>query len=268
MAVKMSRIMEAMEAVAPAHLAEEWDNVGLLLGREDREISGALIALDVLDEIIDEALKLGANAIITHHPAIFSPINRINDASAAGRRLLRLIESKICVYSAHTNLDVAVGGINDVLFDTLSLVNKQHICEGKPGVFAGRAGFLQAPMTLAEFAKHTRRCLELKTISYCGAADAPVGKVGMVAGSSANIEFFTAAKATGCDTFVTSDIKFSMAQAAADMKLNLIDATHYASENIFANSLKRRLEALLPGLKLYVSDVDGQVFNTVSITEG
>ena len=261
----MFQIIDVMEQIAPRHLAEEWDNVGLLVGRADAEISTALIALDVLDAVIDEAIKHGANAIITHHPVIFSPISRINDASPAGRRLLRLIENKIAVYSAHTNLDAADGGVNDTLFDTLGLIQKEFICEGRPGVFGGRAGKLSVSMTLSQFAKHVQKCLRLDTISFCGDAHAGVNKIGIAAGGTANIDFFKAVKRAGCDTFVTSDIKFTMARAAADMGLNLVDATHFASENIFASALKGQLAVALPGLQLIVSQVDGQVFNTISI---
>jgi dinuclear metal center YbgI/SA1388 family protein len=158
MSAKMSQIMEIIEKLAPTDIAEEWDNVGLLVGRGNADVSKVLIALDALDAVVDEAIALGADAIITHHPAIFRPINRITDESTSGRRLLRLIEGGICLYSAHTNLDAADGGVNDMLFDIFGLLNRELICETKPGVFAGRAGILSEPMRLSDFAltvKHT-----------------------------------------------------------------------------------------------------------------
>jgi len=261
----MCKIIEAIEAVAPPQLAEAWDNIGLLVGYKDVEISTALIALDITDAVIDEALAIDANAVITHHPVIFKPINRINDGTAAGRRLLRLIENRICVFSAHTNLDVVEGGINDILFDALGLTEKESICETMPGVFAGRAGILAESLKLSEFAKHVQRCLGLDAARFCGDLDAPVGKVGLVAGSAANESFFAGAISAGCTTFVTSDIKFSAAQAALDMGLNLVDATHFGSENIFAENLKGRLSAVLPQCNFVVSNINGQVFNTTGV---
>jgi len=259
----MCRIIEVIEELAPISLSEEWDNVGLLVGRQDADISRALIALDVLDSVIDEALACGATAIISHHPLIFSPLNRINDANPLGKRLMRLIENGICVYAAHTNLDTAEGGINDMLFDTLGFTNKEHVCETRPGVFVGRAGTPSESITLSELAKLVQNKLGLSTATYCGLGDAKVSKIGLIAGSSANPDFFKGAIAAGCDTFITSDIKFAMAQAASDMGLNLIDATHYGSEALFAGKLVGYLAARLPNVEFIASEVDGQIFKTV-----
>ena len=263
MSVKMSQIMEIIEELAPLETAEEWDNVGLLAGRREADVSKALIALDMLDDVVDEAAAIGAQTIITHHPAIFKPINRITDENPLGRRLLRLIEGSICLYAAHTNLDAAKGGVNDILFDTFGLIDKEFICEIKPGVFLGRAGILPAPMSLSDFALHVKSTLSLNTATFCGDANATVRKVGVIGGGSANTNFFEGALAAGCDTFVTSDIKLSAAQTALDMGLNLVDATHYGGEVIFAERLAEYLRERLCGAEFVVSKVNGQPFKTV-----
>jgi len=263
MSVKMSQIIEAIEKLAPIDIAEDWDNVGLLLGRREADISRVLIGLDALDAVVDEAIAIGAQAIITHHPAIFRPIDRITDETPLGRRLLRLAESGICLYAAHTNLDATIGGVNDMLFEIFGLLNKEFICESRPGVFAGRAGNLPAPMALASFAVIVKEHLNLDTATYCGDGDAVVRKVGIIGGGSANPAFFAGVAAAGCDTFVTSDIKLSAAQAALDMNLNLIDATHYGSEVIFAERLIKYLVPQFEGIDFAASKVNGQPFRTV-----
>ncbi|MDR2184013.1 MAG: Nif3-like dinuclear metal center hexameric protein [Clostridiales bacterium] len=265
MSVKMSQIMEAIERLAPLDIAEDWDNVGLLVGRRDAHVSKALIALDALDAVIDEAAAMGAQAIITHHPAIFKPIDRITDETPAGRRLLRLAEGGICLYAAHTNLDAADGGINDMLFDIFGLLNREFICEGRPGIFAGRAGILPVPRTLAGFAATVKDTLCLDAASYCGNGNDTVRKVGIIGGASANPAFFAGVLAAGCDTFITSDIKLSAAQAALDMGLSLVDATHYGSEAVFAQKLADYLRQNISGAEFVVSTVDGQPFKTVCI---
>ena len=265
MTVKMGQIMEIIEKLAPINIAEEWDNVGLLVGRCEADVSKVLIALDALDAVVDEAVAIGADAIITHHPVIFRPINRITDENPLGRRLLRLIEGGICLYSAHTNLDAVDGGINDMLIDIFGLLNKEFICESKPGVFTGRAGILPDATTLSDFALKVKNTLGLAVAAYCGDGDAAVCKVGIIGGGSANTDFFAGVLAAGCDTFLTSDIKLSSAQAALDMGLNLVDMTHYGGEVIFAERLAEYLRRRVDKVEFIVSKIDGQVFKTVSI---
>ena len=258
--VKMSNIIDEIEILAPLNLADSNDNVGLLVGRKDEFVSKILIALDALDEVIDEAVSIGANAIITHHPIIRDSLNRINDDTPLGRRLLRLIENKISLYSAHTNLDQTEGGINDILFDIFDLRNKEFICEGKPGVFAGRAGLLCEEMPLVDFARFVKEKLDLHSAIYCGESSAKVHKVGVIGGGSANLSFFEKAVTAGCDTYVTSDIKLSNARVALDIGLNLVDATHYGSEVIFATHLKNYLQSKFNNLEIFVSKINGQPF--------
>ncbi|MCL2573762.1 MAG: Nif3-like dinuclear metal center hexameric protein [Defluviitaleaceae bacterium] len=260
MSIKLSQIIEIIENLAPVDIAEEWDNVGLLVGRREATVSKVLLALDALDAVIDEAIEIGADAIITHHPIIFRPISQITNETPLGCRLLKLIEGGICLYSAHTNLDATEGGLNDTLFDILGLSNKEFICESKPSVFAGRAGTLSMPISLSDFAIIVKNVLSLDVATYCGNGDDIVHKVGIISGGSANREFFRGALAAGCDTFITSDIKLDVAQAALDMKLNLIDATHYGSEVIFAEELAKYLRERVSGVEFVASKINGQVF--------
>ena len=121
MSVKCSDIINIMEEYANSNLAEDWDNVGLMVGDENKTISKILVALDIEDKIIDEAIEKNCDMIITHHPFIFKGIKSIKASDTIGARIIKLIKNNICVFSAHTNLDIAKNGTNDTLANLLNL---------------------------------------------------------------------------------------------------------------------------------------------------
>ena len=124
MSVKVKDIMGVMESIAPKKLAEGWDNVGLAVGDPQREVKKILVALDVIDPVIAEAKAVGAQMIVTHHPMLlFKKIESITTQNGLGRRIYDLIENGIAAFSAHTNLDIAAGGTNDVLAELAGLDN-------------------------------------------------------------------------------------------------------------------------------------------------
>ncbi|MCL2352232.1 MAG: Nif3-like dinuclear metal center hexameric protein [Firmicutes bacterium] len=224
-------IMEQMEAYAPAALAEDWDNVGLLAGRPEKAVRTVLLALDATDKAVREAVSRGADALVTHHPLIFKPISRVTSETAQGRRLLELIERGVACFCAHTNLDRAAGGVNDALFELLGLRDKEQIgrdAYGLPG--QGRAGYLPAPASLRDFAAHVQKTLKLDSIRYCGDSGAVLKKIGICAGGAAGAKYARMAAEAKCDCYVTGDIGYHDAQAIADMGLCAVDATHYAGE--------------------------------------
>ena len=117
-------ILKYIESIAPPYMAESWDNVGLLCGRKTREVKKILVALDSFRSVIDEAIEVGADLIVTHHPLIFGEeLKAVNEDTETGRCLLTLMERGIAAINAHTNLDMAPGGINEVLAQRLALVN-------------------------------------------------------------------------------------------------------------------------------------------------
>ena len=124
MSVKVKDIMGVMEKIAPRHLAEGWDNVGLAIGDPEREVTKILVALDVIDPVVEEAKEIGAEMIVTHHPMLlFKKIESITTQNTLGKRIYNLIENGIAAFSAHTNLDIAKGGTNDVLAELAGLQN-------------------------------------------------------------------------------------------------------------------------------------------------
>lgn len=119
--VKVQDVMECIETLAPTHLAESWDNVGLMVGRRDQVVTNVLTVLDVTESAIEEAIEKNCNLIVSHHPLIFKGLKQITSDTVLGRMIARLVKSDIAVYSAHTNLDIAKGGLNDLAAVQLGL---------------------------------------------------------------------------------------------------------------------------------------------------
>ena len=127
MSVKCDKIAKFIEDMAPTHLAEEWDNVGLMLGSREKEVRRVMVCLDVTSRIANESADKGVDLIVSHHPLIFKGIKRINEQDPKGKIIYKLIKNDISVYSAHTNLDAAEGGINDQLAEILGLKQVRNL---------------------------------------------------------------------------------------------------------------------------------------------
>lgn len=127
--MKVSQIIKALERRFPKGNAESWDNVGLLVGNSGHEVKRVQISLDATERVIDRAIEDGVDMIITHHPLIFSPMKAITDGSLLGRKILKLIENKIALYSMHTNLDASPEGLNKYIADMIGLQDSKVIDE-------------------------------------------------------------------------------------------------------------------------------------------
>ena len=243
-------ILHFMESIAPPYMAEGWDNVGLLCGRKDKEVHKILVALDPFRTVIDEAIALGADLIVTHHPLIFrDPLMAVNEDSEAGRCVLTLIEHGIAAINAHTNLDMAPGGVNDVLAQTLGLSNIGII---NPTENYGllRTGEV-AEQSLESFLGTVKTALNCKGLRYVDGGR-PVRIVAVGGGSCA--DGMQEALAAGCDTFVTSDIKYNQFRTAFELGLSLIDAGHFHTENPVMPVVAAGLRAAFPGVEVIFSE--------------
>ncbi len=255
-------IVNLMEKVAPLDLKESFDNIGLLIGCDDFKVNKILLALDVNDEVIDEAIKEKCNLIISHHPIIFKSIKNINNNSVLGKKIIKLIKNDISVYSSHTNLDSCSVGTNDVLFDLLDLKNKGVLIknENYENCGLGRIGETKRDFTLKEFIEYIKEKLKLNTLVYCddnNGLEKTIKKVGLCTGSASSYDFISNAKKLGCDVYITGDLTFHNAQLAKELNIALIDGTHYGTEVIVLNSLKAYLNKEC-NLEVIISKVDGQ----------
>ena len=253
-------ILKFIESIAPPYMAEEWDNVGLLCGRKDKPVRKILVALDPFRTVIDEAIAMNADLIVTHHPLIFrDPLMAVNEDTEAGRCVLTLIEHGIAAINAHTNLDLAPGGVNDVLAKTVGLRDIEIIdpVPGEPAYGLLRRGRVdEQPMS--SFLKTVKENLNCQGLRYVDSGR-PVRVVAVGGGSCADGMFD--ALAAGCDTLVTSDIKYNQFRTAFELGLNLIDAGHFHTENPVMPVVAEKLRTAFPDALVVFSENHTDVMN-------
>ena len=249
-------VLNFIETIAPSSMAESWDNVGLLCGRKHKEVTKILVALDPFRGVIQEAIAEQADLIVTHHPLIFdSALMAVNEDTETGRNLLTLIENGIAAINAHTNLDQAPGGVNACLAAKLGLENVSVIepqgvdAQGREWGLLRQGTVEEQP--LSHFLATVKEALHCQGLRYADAGK-PVRRVA-VGGGACGSEWQSAVHA-GCDTFVTSDIKYNQFWDAQDAGLNLIDAGHFSTENPVTAYLAEKLTAAFPEIQVKISE--------------
>jgi len=270
MAVTAQWIMDKMEAWAPKAWAVESDNVGLLIGDKDRAVGRVLTTLEVSEGVLKEAVQGRFDFIVAHHPLIsrhVQPIQGITTDNALGKKIMTLIGNGIGLYCAHTNLDAAEGGVNDLLFDKLDLKNKEWLIPPVGDVpTMGRIGYFPYTIGLSEFARHVGECLELSHTRYVGSPYKMVMKVGLCAGNGTSLVKDALAKK--CDVYITGDLHHHLALDTLEAGMAMVDGTHYATEVLAAEAIAARLrqEAEKEGQALIVESAqnDGTVFRVYS----
>lgn len=260
--VKLSWVTKILENFAPICLAEDWDNVGLLVGDSQMQVSRVLVALDATPAVIDEAVAGGYNLIITHHAPIYQPLKNITTTTATGRKIIKLLKNDIALYTAHTNLDAANGGVNDRLAKVLGIVNTQPMVQDKNNIKCGigRVGCLPVETTLAKLAQDIAETLGLRMVRYCGNGNAKIKKVALCGGSGMSY----VSNAHGNDVYITGDIKYGDANTAVEAGLNLIDITHYAGElpvlDVIVDLLRTNAANQKVTLQVDKTTQNGQIF--------
>jgi dinuclear metal center YbgI/SA1388 family protein len=248
-------ILKFIETIAPPEMKESWDNVGLLCGRGSREVKKILVALDPFATVIDEAIRLGADLIVTHHPLIFAEeLKAVNENTETGRCLLTLMEHGIAAINAHTNLDKAPGGINEILAQRLLLTNIR-VADPEGTDAEGREWGLirggEVPkMTLEQFLPIVKTRLCCQGLRYVNSGT-PVRNVCVGGGSCAG--YLAEAAAQGFDTFVTADVKYNQFRTAYELGVNLIDAGHFHTENPAMFVLAEKLRGAFPETEVIFS---------------
>ena len=180
----VAQLLAAIERLAPSALAEEWDNVGLLVGRHNQPARRVLVALELRDEVLDEARETGCDAVLTHHPPIFPALSALTDAGAASELVLRAAEGRVAVIAAHTNLDAAPGGLNDVMAGLLGITAEAALVPSAddPSSGLGRVGPV-APTTLGALVERVRAGFGGASVTYAGDPFARVQRVACCTGS-------------------------------------------------------------------------------------
>lgn len=258
----VKEVYEKLDAWAPFETQMSFDNSGLLVGRSDGAVQSVLVALDVTLPVVEEAERLGCSLIVAHHPVIFEPVRRITQEDPTGAVLLALAEKGIAAICAHTNLDACQGGVNDCLAQKLALSEIEMLEQdgvdraGRPyGI--GRVGNAHQACRAGEYAAFVKEQLGAASVRFVDAGK-PVNRVA-VGGGSCGSMLMDAVKA-GCDTFVTADVKYNVFLDAKALGLNLMDAGHYATENVVCPALADFLKREFPEVEVCVAKDHPEVY--------
>ena len=226
--MKIKDITSKIEAFAPLSLQESYDNAGLIVGRYDDELQGGvLLAVDVTDEVIDEAFEKGCGMVITHHPIVFHPLKRFNSASVVERCIERAIRHNIALYACHTNLDSAPRGMSWKLGTMLGVSNMQVLEPTIEGAGFGTIGTLVAPMATEQFLAQIKSTLGCGAIRHSKIVKESIQSVAICTGSGSSL--ISAAAANGCDIYITADLKYND-YYLPDGRFILCDVGHFESE--------------------------------------
>ena len=246
--ITVGDIANFMESLAPRSMKMDWDNVGLNCGSRNTPVTKVLVALDPFEHVCREAADWGAELIITHHPLIFRPIPMVTDDAAITRGLMTLVRHGISHFCAHTNLDKAVGGVNDALAVALGLRNVTALQNDEWGML--RCGDVPE-QPLSDFLATVKNSLGCDGLRYCDCGK-KVRKVAVGGGGCA--DGLMTAIAAGCDTFVTSDVKYNAFWDAYEQGLSIIDAGHFATENPVVAVLAEKIAAAFPEIEVKISE--------------
>lgn len=237
----VAQLLGAIERLAPVALAEEWDNVGLVVGRHNQPTRRVLVALELRDEVLGEARELECDTVLTHHPAIFPTISSITDAPAS-ELVLRAAEARVAVIAAHTNLDAARGGLNDLMAEILGITGGVPLRPSPehPSCGLGRIGRVRAT-TLGGLVERVASGFGGAPVSYAGDPWTTVERVACCTGSGGSL--IADARAADADAYVTSDLKYHDADRAEG--LPLITLPHARAERIALKRWTKVLERAL-----------------------
>ncbi len=217
----VKEIYDLIDSVAPFASAEDFDNVGLLIGDFSQPVSRVMIALDGTEEVLRQAIDVGAELLVTHHPILFHPVKQLLQDSLP----YQFVKSGISVISAHTNLDKAPGGVGDALARALQLTEIEEI-PGTAGM--GRVGTLPRPMSDAVFSKWVENQLNTK-VRYTPVHH-EIRRAAVLGGAG---DFALSAVADiGADAFVTGESKHHILLEAISRQISYVDAGHYSTEAV------------------------------------
>ena len=227
--MKVREVAGAIEEFAPLGLQESYDNSGLNVGSPDAEVSGVLICVDVTDEVVDEALAVGANLVVSHHPLLCHPLRRMVGSDPAQRIAARCMIAGISLYAAHTNLDSADGGMSHALGCRLGLRDMRLLCPHAPGGHTGYGvvGELAEAVPILRFLTEVKRSLRCGAIRYSPLCRNTVSRVALSTGAGASL--IEAAAGAKADVYLSADFKYNDF-FGPDGRLVVADVGHFESE--------------------------------------
>lgn len=249
----LQEILATLDRLAPLHLAEPWDNVGLLVGDRATRVGRVMTCLTLTDGVAAEAVRDSAGLVVTHHPIPFRPLQRIVADDPTGRVLCRLLGAGVAVYSAHTAYDSAAGGVNDQLASLLGLLKVAPLTPSlqDPSLGAGRVGRLDPGIVLEQLAERCGARLRTPGVRYVGDPTTVARLVAVACGSGGSL--IPAAREGGADLLVTGELTFHDCLAAQAAGMSVLLLGHYASERFAMETLADRISSAFPALTVWAS---------------
>lgn len=233
--MKAIELIKPIEDFAPLANQEAWDNCGFSVGDPYKEVTKALLALDCTESVVDEAIDLGAEIIITHHPLIFGGVKRISPSNELGRVIFKAVKSDIAIYAAHTNMDKAAGGVSSIMADKLDLQDREILTPDGFGVVGNMVGEL----TAQELVKLVKERFNLLNVRVSKPLKEKISRVAVCGGSGRS--FIKDAMQKGAQVYITGDITYH--EFYTEEGFMLMDIGHYSSEydivDVFANILSK-----------------------------
>lgn len=252
---KVKDIIEVIEDFAPINLKEDFDNVGLMVGDREKEVKKILLSLDCTLEVIEEANEKGANLIITHHPLLFIKPSSITTDSLVGKKIIELIKNDISLYSSHTNLDSASGGLNETIVNILGYDSKELIEVNKNARNSneglGRIIRLDKEISLDDLVKEVKEKLNIDGLKVVKASE-KVKNIAVINGSGSS--FFDMAYRKGADCIITGDTTYHFASDYKEMGVSIIDTGHFLSEWIVFLEVINKLKDKLKDVEIIISE--------------
>lgn len=256
--MKAKDIIKIIEEKYPPINAEEWDNIGLLVGDLNKEIKKIQFSIDATLEAIENAVNLNVDMIITHHPMIFKAVKSIREQEILGKKLRKVIKNDINVYCIHTNLDSTRDGLNDFVLKNLGVEESKILdLDEEKDCGIGRLYTLKEKVRLIDYVEKLKKDLSIRNLRVISKDfNRNIKKIALINGSA--MSYWRQAKAKNVDLFITGDISYHDALDALENGLDVIDFGHYESENLFYKLLEQELSLL--DLEFFIFN-DGPVFN-------
>lgn len=251
MITNVNHILKALYEWAPPHLKEDYDNIGLLIGRSDQVVNRVLVCLDITPQVVDEAIAKGCELLVAHHPIIFKKLSHVRQEDATGRLIYQLIKHDISVICMHTNLDAASKGVSFALADRLGLLEPTFLLPNQENAGFGVVGSLPEPLKKDDFLQYVAKRLQLPVIRYQGNASA-VRRIAVCGGAGSFL--IQEVTALSIDAFLTADLKYHDFFEGTETFL-LCDIGHYESEIPIVAKIQEYLDIRFSSLTSCVTSV-------------
>lgn len=259
--MKVKDIAKEMEILAPERLKESYDNVGLMVGSEEKEVKKVLLALDCTNEVIEEAKREKVDLIITHHPLIFRKPSRIISEDLQGYKIIELIKNDISLYSSHTNLDSAKGGINEEIVNILGFCEGEIMEKSKESGYEqtgiGRIVTLEKERSILEIVDLVKEKLNIKSLRIAKGCDT-AKKIAIINGSGQ--DFFYKARKMGADCIITGDTTYHFVSDYKEMGITIIDAGHFNTEFLVFKNVMKKIENKFKDIEFIFSKVNSDPY--------